>query len=148
MGHTPIANGRFQSFCNDYHPRERSDNVFALCVCLCVSLSRCLSGRFNPEGLVPHKQYFAGTLLGCLVVQVMFHALTTSSMTSPGHKSNFEIDISPSIFELEHRSKAQNMKMLMAIFASSKWRPFWKFWNIKHSFNLTSHMKRSSQIMP
>ena len=31
--------------------------------------------------------------------------------------------------------------------ASSKWRPFWKFWNIKHSFNLTSDMKRSSQIM-
>ena len=31
--------------------------------------------------------------------------------------------------------------------ASSKWRPFWKFWYIKHSFNLTSDMKRSSQIM-
>ena len=26
--------------------------------------------------------------------------------------------------------------------ASSKWRPFWKFWNIKHSFNLTSDMKK------
>ena len=23
-----------------------------------------MSGRFNYEGLVPHKQYFAGTLLG------------------------------------------------------------------------------------
>ena len=32
--------------------------------------------------------------------------------------------------------------------ASSKWRPFWKIWNIKHSFNLTSHMIRLSQIMP
>ena len=32
--------------------------------------------------------------------------------------------------------------------SSSKWRPFWKFWNIKHSFNLTSNMKRSSEIMP
>ena len=31
--------------------------------------------------------------------------------------------------------------------ASSKWRPFWKFWNIKRSFNLTSDMKRSSQII-
>ena len=31
--------------------------------------------------------------------------------------------------------------------ASSKWRPFLKFWNIKHSFKLTSYMKRSSQIM-
>ena len=141
-----------------------------LFVTLFVSLSRCLSGRFNYEGLVPYKQYFAGTVLGmsscasyvsrthdviddvprsqsrsnfkiitrvsevimfspyvfvclfvclwlclclyhdfclddltmkdwchtnnilqvhcwgCLVVQVMFHALMTSSMTSPGHK--------------------------------------------------------------
>ena len=32
--------------------------------------------------------------------------------------------------------------------ATSKWRPFWKFWNIKHSFILTSDIKRSSQIMP
>ena len=32
--------------------------------------------------------------------------------------------------------------------ASSKWRPFWQFWNIKHSFNLTPNMRRSSQIMP
>ena len=32
--------------------------------------------------------------------------------------------------------------------ANSKWRPFRKIWNIKHSFNLTSDMKRSSQIMP
>ena len=32
--------------------------------------------------------------------------------------------------------------------SGSKWRPFWKFWNIKHSINLTSDMKRSSQIMP
>ena len=31
--------------------------------------------------------------------------------------------------------------------ASSKRRPFWKCLNIKHSFNLTSDMKRSSQIM-
>ena len=54
-------------------------------------------------------------------------------------------------------------EMLMAIFllystsgitsgkkkfvVSSKWRPFWKFCNIKHSFNLTSDMKRSSEIM-
>ena len=38
--------------------------MFSPCVfvTLFVSLSRCLSGRFNYEGLVPHKQYFAGTL--------------------------------------------------------------------------------------
>ena len=33
-------------------------------------------------------------------------------------------------------------------FVGLKWRPFWKFWNIEHSFNLTSDMKISSQIMP
>ena len=33
--------------------------VFSPCVLVC--LSRCMSGRFNHEGLVPHKQYFAGT---------------------------------------------------------------------------------------
>ena len=53
-------------------------------------------------------------------------------------------------------------EMLMAIFmvystsgitsgekfvASLKWRPFWKFWNVEHSFNFTSYMKRSSQIL-
>ena len=32
--------------------------------------------------------------------------------------------------------------------ASSRWRPFWKFWIIKHSFNLTSDMKSTFQIMP
>ena len=32
--------------------------------------------------------------------------------------------------------------------ASSKWRPFWKFWKIKFSFKLTSHMKILSHIMP
>ena len=32
----------------------------------------------------------------------------TSSMTSPGHNVG-QIDISPSIFELERRSKAQNV---------------------------------------
>ena len=60
--------------------------MFSPCVfvCVCLCLSRCLSGRFDYEGLVPHKQYFASTLncWGCLVVQVMFHALMTSLMTS------------------------------------------------------------------
>ena len=49
-------------------------------VCLFVSL------RFNYEGLVTHKQHFQDHCWGCLVVQVMSHALMTSSMTSPGHK--------------------------------------------------------------
>ena len=59
--------------------------------------------------------------------------------------------------------KLKMSEMLMAIFlvystsgitsgkkdlSSSKWRPFWKFLNIKHSFILASDMKRSSKIMP
>ena len=42
----------------------------------------------------------------------MFHAFMTSLMTSLGHKVgqiHCEIDVSPSIFELERRSKAQNI---------------------------------------
>ena len=33
-------------------------------------------------------------------------------------------------------------------FSTSKWQPFWKCQNIKQNFNLTSNMRRSSQIMP
>ena len=42
----------------------RVSEVIMFSPCVFVCLSRCLSGRFNYEGLVPHKQYFAGTLLG------------------------------------------------------------------------------------
>ena len=40
--------------------------MFSPCVfvCVCVSVCLYLSGRFNYEGRVPHKQYFAGALLG------------------------------------------------------------------------------------
>ena len=102
---------------------------------------------------------------GCLVVQVVFRAPMTSLMTSQNHKI---CQILKLIYLLQYLSysvdeKLKMSEMLMAIFlvystsgitsgkkfvASSKWRPFWKFWNIKHSFNLTSDMKRSSQIMP
>ena len=41
----------------------RVSEVILFSPCVFVCLSRCLSGRFNYEGLVPHKQYFAGTLL-------------------------------------------------------------------------------------
>ena len=103
---------------------------------------------------------------GCLVVQVMFHALMTSLMMSEDHKVGQILKL---IYLRQYLSysvdqKLKMLEMLMAIFlvystsgitfgkkkfvVSSKWRPFWKFWNIKHSFNLTSDMKRSSQIMP
>ena len=85
-------------------------------VCGFVSLSRCLSRRFNYEGLV-HKQYFAGTVLGmssCASYVSRTHDVI-DDVTRSQSRSNFESDISPSIFELERRSKAQNV-MAMAIF--------------------------------
>ena len=86
-------------------------------------------------------------------------------MTSPGHKIGQILKL---IYLRQYLSYSVDQKlkmseMLMAIFlvystsgitsskkslSGSKWRPFRKFWNIKHSFNLTSDMKRSSQIMP
>ena len=82
-----------------------------VCLCVCVCLSRCLSGRFDYEGLVPHKQYFAGTLLGmssCASYVPRTHDVI-GDVTRSQNRSNFDIDISPSICELEHRSKAQNV---------------------------------------
>ena len=86
-------------------------------------------------------------------------------MTSPDHKIGQILKL---IYLRQYLGysidqKLKMSEMLMAIFlvystsgttsgkkslSGSKWRPFWKFWNIKHSFNLTSDMKRSSQIMP
>ena len=103
--------------------------------------------------------------LRCLVVQVLFHALMTSLMTSQDHKVGQILKL---IYLRQYLSYSVDQKlkmseMLMAIFlvystsgmtsgkkivASSKWRPFWNFLNIKHSFNLNSEMKRSSEIMP
>ena len=83
--------------------------IFSPCVFVC--LSRCLSGRFNYEGLVPHKQYFTGTLLGmssCASYVSRTHDVI-DDVTRSQSRSNFESDISPSIFELERWSKAQNV---------------------------------------
>ena len=86
-------------------------------------------------------------------------------MTSPDHKIGQILKL---IYLRQYLSysidqKLKMSEMLMEIFlvysnsgitsgkkslSGSKWRPFWKFLNIKHSFNLTSVTKRSSQIMP
>ena len=82
-----------------------------VCVCGCLCLSRCLSGRFNYEGPVPHKQYFAGTLLGmssCASYVSRTHDVI-DDVTRSQSRSNFDIDISASIFELQRRSKVQNV---------------------------------------
>ena len=94
---------------------------------------------------MPHKPYFAGTLLGmssCANYVSRTHD-AIDDVTRPQRKSNLEIDLSPSIFELEPRLKAQNIGnasgYLSGIFnfrnnfgkrkfvASSKWRPFFIF---------------------
>ena len=86
-------------------------------------------------------------------------------MTSPGHKIGqiLKFIYLRQYFSYSVDQKLKMSEMLMAIFlvystsgitsgkkslSGSKWRPFWKFWNIKQSFNLISDMKRSSQIMP
>ena len=86
-------------------------------------------------------------------------------MTSPGHKIGqiLKLIYLRQYLNYSFDQKLKMSEMLMAIFlvystsgitsgkkslSGSKWRPFWTFWNIKHSFNLTSDMKRSSQIMP
>ena len=82
-----------------------------VCVCGCLCLSRCLSGRFNYGGLVPHKQYFADTLLGmpsCASYVSRTHDVI-DDVTRSQSRSNFEIDISPSILELQRRSRPQNV---------------------------------------
>ena len=85
----------------------------------------------------------------------------TSLMTSPGHKIGqiFKLIYFRQYLSYSIDQKLKMSEMLMAIFlvcstsgitsgkkglSSSKWQQFWKFWNIKHSFNLTSDMERSS----
>ena len=88
----------------------------------------------------------------------------TSLMTSPGHKVGQILKL---IYLREYLNysvdqKLKMLEMLKAIFLvystsgitsgkkvcrELKMAAFLKIWNIKHSFNLTSGMKRSSQIM-
>ena len=75
---------------------------------MCLCLSQCSCGRFNYEGLVPHKQYFAGTLLE--MSSSASYVSCTHDVTKWQSRSNFQIDISPSIYGLERWSKAENVE--------------------------------------
>ena len=102
-------------YLRQYFSQSVDQSVFTLCVCVCLSvclcLSWCLSGQFNYEGLVPHKRYFAGTLLGMssCASYVSRTNDVIDDVTRSQSRSNFEIDIFPSIFELERQSKAPNI---------------------------------------
>ena len=139
-----------------------------LFVCVCVVVYVCHD--VCPDDLTMKDWCHTNNILqvhcwGCLVVQVMFHALLTSLMTSQDYKVGqmFKLIYLRQYLSYSVDQKLKMSEMLMAIFlvystsgitsgimfvASSKKRLFWKLWNIKHSFNLTSDMKRSSQIMP
>ena len=65
--------------------------LFSPCVFVCLWLCLCLYHDVCPDDLTMKDWCHTNNILevlcwGCLVVQVMFHALMTSSMTSPGHK--------------------------------------------------------------
>ena len=89
-----------------------------------------------------------------LRLQINEYIFMTSLMTSPGQKigQTFKLIYLRQYLNYRVDRKLKMSEMLMAIllvyspsgitsdkksFESSKWRRFWKFWNIKHSFNLT-----------
>ena len=121
-----------------------------VCLCVCLCLSRCLSGRFIYEGLVPHKQYFAGALSGmssCASYVSRTHDVI-DDVTRSQSSSNFEIDISPSIFELEHRSKVQNVGNANGLSRAQNGGHFENFEILNTASIWPQIWKRSSQIMP
>ena len=148
--------------------RDSEGIMFSPCVSVCVRVSVYVCHDVCLDDLTKKDWCHTNTILqvhcwGCLVVQVMFHALMTSLMTSQDHKVGQILQL---IYLRQYLSYSVDQKlkmseMIMAIFLVNstfgitsdkivcrelKWRPFWKFWNIKHSFNLTSDMKRSSKI--
>ena len=85
-----------------------------VCLFVCVSVYVCHD--VCPDDLAMKDWCHTNNILqvyywGCLVVQVIFNILIDiiDDVTRSQNRSNFEIAISLSIFELEHRSKAQNV---------------------------------------
>ena len=97
--------------------------MFSPCLFLCLWLCLCLYHDVCPDDLTMKDWCHTNNILqvhcwGCLVVQVMFHAFMTSSMTSPGHKVGQILKV---IYLRQHfnYSVDQQLKMsemLMAIF--------------------------------
>ena len=64
----------------------RVSEVIMFSPCVFVCLSRCCPDDLTMKDWCHTNSILQVHCWGCLVVQVMFHALMTSSMTSPGHK--------------------------------------------------------------
>ena len=148
---TPINCESNEDLCNEENPgnvfiaRVSEVVMFSPCVFVCfmVSLSWCLSGWFNYEGLVPHKQYFAGTLLGmssCAIYVSRTHDVI-DDVTRPESKSIFEIDIYPSIFELQHRSKAQNIGNVNGYLFSISNFQYHFYWKVCSELKMAAFLK-------
>ena len=90
--------------------RDSEVIMLSPCVFVCLFVCLCLCHDVCPDDLTMKDCCHTNNILQihCLVVQVMLHALVTSSDVTRS-QSNFEIDISLSIFELVRRSKAQNI---------------------------------------
>ena len=131
--------------------RDSEVIIFSPCMFVCVCLSVYVCHDVCPDDLTMKKWCHTNNILqvglycwGCLVVQVMFHALMASLMTSPDHKVGQILKL---IYLRQYLSYSVDQKlkmseMLMAIIlvystsgitsgkkivASSKWRPFLKF---------------------
>ena len=86
--------------------------MFSPCVFVTLFVCLCLYHDVCPDDLTMKDRCHTNNILqvhcwGCLVVQVMF--VIIDDITRSQSRSNFESDITPSIFELERRSKAQNV---------------------------------------
>ena len=84
--------------------------MFSPCVFVTLFVCLCLYHDVCPDDLTMNDWCHTNNILQvhcweCLVVQVMFHALMTSSMTSPGHKVSQILKV----IYLERRSKTQNV---------------------------------------
>ena len=127
-------------------------------VCLC--LSRCLSGRFNYEGLVPHKQYVAGTLVGMsnfffCIFNFRYNKKSLSRPQNGGHFEHFEIlntpSNSPQIWkdhpELCQKSIFVMMTSSITSYGGLKVRPLYSFINeITTFFMITKKQAKISSL--
>ena len=91
-------------------------------MCLCVWLSVYVCRDVCPDDLAMKDWCHTNNILqvyswGCLVVQIMFHALVTSLMTSPGHKVGqiFKLIYLRQYFSYRVDQKLKISEMLMAI---------------------------------